>query len=124
MAALLVKLSTHRSSLRSKLGRVDWAGGFLFISGLTSLLVAISWGGVQFAWTSWHTLVPLIVGVGGVMISIAWERHFAKEPFLIKSLFSSLSSVAAYTCAFLQGVVVCIPTTTGRWMTDGILTTC
>jgi MFS family permease len=101
-----VRFHTDRTSLREKLLRVDWIGGSLFIGGLTSFLMGLSWGGVQFPWSSFRTIVPLAVGAFGVLLSLVWERFGAKQPFLRRSLFHSWSAIAAYVCAFCQGLVL------------------
>lgn len=91
----------------SKLGRVDWIGGFFFIGGLTSFLIGISWAGVQYAWNSAATIAPIVVGVASIIIAIAWEVYGAQEPFLRPSLFHSVSAIATYSCALFQGFIVC-----------------
>ncbi|KAK3997976.1 major facilitator superfamily domain-containing protein [Cladorrhinum sp. PSN332] len=106
MVPLFVKLSTKRTSLASKLARVDWLGGFLFIGGLTSFLVGMSWAGVQFSWKSAQVLAPMLVGVASVVASIVWECYGAREPFLRPSLFYSPSALAAYACALFQGFIL------------------
>lgn len=104
---LVLKLKTETSSLKSKLARVDWIGGILFIASLTSFLIAITWGGVQFEWGSYQTLVPLILGVFGLCLTLAWEGWLAKVPFLRLFLFNSRSAILAYICCILQGLLVC-----------------
>lgn len=99
-------METVKTSLKEKLLRVDWLGGFLFISSLTTFLVGLSWAGVEFAWSEYRTLVPLILGVAGIGASLIWERFGAREPFLKKSLFFEVSAIAAYICALVQGLVV------------------
>ncbi|KAK3690274.1 major facilitator superfamily domain-containing protein [Podospora appendiculata] len=106
MVPLFVKLSTEKTSLTSKLARVDWVGGFLFIGGLTIFLVGLSWAGVQYKWKSAQVIAPLIIGAVGVMASLVWESHGAREPFLRPSLFYSSSAVAAYACALFQGLIL------------------
>ncbi|KAK4203464.1 major facilitator superfamily domain-containing protein [Triangularia verruculosa] len=101
-----VKLTTQRTSLRSKLARVDWLGGFLFIGGLTSFLVGMSWGGVQFEWSSAQVVAPMVVGVLSVAMSVVWESYGAREPFLRPQLFFSGSALAAYACALFQGFIL------------------
>jgi Fungal trichothecene efflux pump (TRI12) len=101
-----VRFQTDRSSLREKVFRVDWIGGFLFISSLTSFLMGVSWAGIQFPWSSFRTIAPIVAGSVGVLLSLAWERYFAKQPFLRKSLFYSSSAIAAYVCALCQGLVL------------------
>ncbi|KAK3319782.1 major facilitator superfamily domain-containing protein [Cercophora scortea] len=106
MVPLFVKLSTEKTSLASKLARVDWIGGFLFIGGLTAFLIGLSWAGVQYKWKSVQVIAPLIIGAIGVMASLVWESHGAREPFLRPSLFYSSSAVAAYACALFQGLIL------------------
>jgi EmrB/QacA subfamily drug resistance transporter len=106
MILFLIPLKTAKTSLKAKLLRVDWLGGFLFIGGLTSFLIAITCGGVQFSWSSWRTLVPLTVGPTAMIAAFAWERYGAVEPFLRRSLFRTLSNFAAYLCALLQGLLL------------------
>jgi hypothetical protein len=103
---LFVNLETEKSSLKEKLLRVDWLGGFLFISSLTTFLIGLTWAGVQFPWSDHHTLVPLVLGAFGVGGSLIWERFGAREPFLRRSLFYEISAIAAYICALTQGLVV------------------
>lgn len=111
---LFIKLKTEtKSTLMSKLKRVDWMGAFLFVGGVTTLLIGISWAGVQFDWGSVQTIVPICIGVTGVNAAILWECYCAAEPFLTVSLFSSASAIAAYIGAFCNGLIVSHHTTSG-----------
>ncbi|SPQ24453.1 6f576a16-3872-4358-98eb-710225942ecd [Thermothielavioides terrestris] len=56
--------------LLSKLGSVNWIGGFLFIGGLTTFLISISWAGVQFEWKSVKTVAPLVAGIVHIALAI------------------------------------------------------
>ena len=103
---IFVKLRLKPTSLRSKLASVDWIGGVLFIAGMTSFLIAITWGGVQFEWSSFKTVVPLVLGIIGVALAALWERYQAEEPFLRLLLFSSISPNLAYCMAIFQGLLV------------------
>ncbi|KAK1658017.1 major facilitator superfamily transporter [Colletotrichum godetiae] len=106
MVPLFVRLSTEKSSLISKLLRVDMVGGILFIGGMTSFLIGISWAGIQFAWSSAATLAPILFGVMAVSLSLFWEKYGASEPFLRPSLFYSWSAVTSYLGAFCQGFLL------------------
>lgn len=110
----VLTLKPKTETLGTKLKRVDWAGYALFLSSMTSFLIAISWGGVQQPWDSWRTLVPLVLGGFGLILTALWESYRAKEPFLRRSLFYCPSAFAAYLGAFIQGLLVstgafCIP---------------
>lgn len=60
----------------------------------------------QFAWNSVQTLVPLIVGFVGLLVTVAYETFWAKEPFLRHGLYHNSSSIAAYLGGCIQGLVV------------------
>lgn len=103
---LVVKLKTRRSSVKEKLLRVDWFGGFIFVVSFTSFLMGLTWGGVQFPWSSFRTLVPLLIGILGIGATFAWEMWGAKQPFIRLAIFDSLSTVAIYVGAIVQGLMV------------------
>jgi uncharacterized membrane protein YfcA len=106
MVPFSVTLTTKKTSLVSKLGRVDWIGGFLFIGGMTSMLVGLSWGGVQYPWGSPQTIFPICFGLTALIVFLLWEAQEASEPILRRSLFHCSSAVAAYLGALCQGFVV------------------
>lgn len=100
-----VKLMIQWMSLRSKFVRVDWLGGFLFIGGLISFLVGMSWGGVQFEWLFVQVIVFMVVGVFSVVMSVVWESYGVRELFLRLQLFCSGSVFVVYVCVFFQGFI-------------------
>ncbi|KAK5662145.1 hypothetical protein OQA88_8050 [Cercophora sp. LCS_1] len=103
---IYVKLTTPKTSLASKLARVDWVGSVLFTASTTSFLVGISWGGIQFSWSSVQVIAPLACGVAGIVFTIFWESSFAREPILRPSLFHSSSAIITYACALFQGLIL------------------
>ncbi len=102
----VIRLHVERAPVKERLLYVDWIGGFFFISSTCSFLIGITWGGVQYSWSSWRTLVPIILGLAGVAATLIWERYGASRPFLRLELFNSYSAWAAYTSAVLQGLLV------------------
>jgi EmrB/QacA subfamily drug resistance transporter len=107
MVPLYIRLHTKtHTSIRAKLLQVDWLGGTLFIASLTSFLIGLSWAGVQFAWVSAPTLLPLALGSIGISLSLLYERHLAPNPFLTPTLFHSPSAISAYIIAFTQGLIL------------------
>ncbi|KAK7959292.1 major facilitator superfamily transporter [Apiospora aurea] len=103
---LLLRLKPRTESLSQKLKRVDWVGMVLFMGSATSFLVAICWGGTQQPWDSAATIAPLVIGLGGLVVTVLWEIHFASEPILKPSLFHDVSSVATYICGGAQGFLM------------------
>ncbi|GAW21084.1 hypothetical protein ANO14919_105970 [Xylariales sp. No.14919] len=102
----LLTLRPKKATAQEKFSRIDWVGLFIFTGSMTSFLIAISWGGTQYAWSSAGTLAPLIIGVIGIIVTIIYETHAAKFPFLRQDLFRDLSSIIAYLAAGLQGLML------------------
>ncbi|KAI0012487.1 major facilitator superfamily transporter [Xylariaceae sp. FL0662B] len=102
----LLTLRPRKSTTQEKLNRIDWLGGVVFTGSATAFLIAISWGGTQHAWDSAATLVPLIIGIIGLVVTVLYESYVAKHPFIRKALFRDISSITAYTAACIQGFVL------------------
>lgn len=102
----LLTITPKTETTREKLGRVDWFGGFIFILSATSFLISISWGGVQYDWNDKATLIPLCLGISGLIATCLYEVKVATEPFLRRSLFWRSSSIATYFCGAVQGLVI------------------
>lgn len=56
------------------------SGNSLIMASSISCMLAITWGGVQFAWTSPRTMVPLIIGVIGLALSLVYEAWIPSQP--------------------------------------------
>jgi hypothetical protein len=107
MIPMVVKLHAERVSLKQRLlHHVDWVGSTLFIASTSSFLIGTSWGGAQYAWNSWRTLVPIFMGIFGVVLTLLWERYAAETPFIRVWLFETRGAILAYGCAILQGLLV------------------
>ncbi|KAH9897421.1 major facilitator superfamily transporter [Xylariomycetidae sp. FL2044] len=89
-----------------KLSRIDWFGSFIFIGSTTSFLIAICWGGSEYPWNSAQTLVPLILGIVGLVATAVYETYFAKYPLLRRTLFHDTSSIMTYVAGFFQGLIM------------------
>ncbi|HET6350600.1 MAG TPA: MDR family MFS transporter [Coriobacteriia bacterium] len=83
--------------------RVDWWGATALAAGLVPLLLALSWGGGDYAWTS-----PTILGLfaaAAVMLALFVARELrASEPILDIRLFKDGSFTASMSVLFLSGV--------------------
>ncbi|KAJ5103588.1 Efflux pump [Penicillium argentinense] len=58
-----LNLKSVPGSFVPKLLTVDWVGAFLLTASATSLLLALSWGNIMYPWSSWRTIVPLVLGL-------------------------------------------------------------
>ncbi|GJJ08923.1 hypothetical protein Clacol_003143 [Clathrus columnatus] len=98
-------LKIPEQSLAQKLRRIDWiyvwlnnnrSGNAIITAATTSTLIGLTWGGVQFPWSSARVLVPLILGIFGIFVWILYESLVAKEPFLTIRLFSNRTTVSGF----------------------------
>ncbi|KAF2968178.1 hypothetical protein GQX73_g5380 [Xylaria multiplex] len=102
----LLTLKPREATFSEKVVRIDWIGSFIFTGSATSFLIAVSWGGSQYEWNSIQTLVPLIIGFVGLLVTLVYEKLWAKQPFLRHSLYHNTSSIIAYVCGSIQGMVM------------------
>lgn len=101
-----LRLNHPPGSLASKLVRFDWIGAILLTAATTSFLMPVSWGGVMFAWTSFRTLVPLILGICGLFAFVMYETYVPKLPLIPLSIFSSRTAAVNYIGTLIHGMVL------------------
>ena len=63
------------------------SGNFIVVASTTSTVIGLTWGGVNYSWSSAQTLVPLILGLTGLVVFFLYEIYVAKEPLV--SIFTS-----------------------------------
>ncbi|GAA99522.1 hypothetical protein E5Q_06223 [Mixia osmundae IAM 14324] len=108
-AALLVicfmNLRRPAGTFREKLSRVDWFGNLCIIASTSSFVVGLTFGGGQYPWRSYQTLLPLVLGLVGIVISIGIERAFIKEPVVPFKILSNLTSAIGFLATFLHAII-------------------
>lgn len=103
---LFLNLNIVPSSLLEKLRRIDYTGTVLFVGSLSSFLIPLTWGGISYAWDSWHTLVPLIVGAVGLLVFAFYEYRFAADPIIPPVIFQNRTATASFIGSVLQGLIL------------------
>lgn len=103
---LFLKLKFLPTSLAQKLRQIDYIGTVLFVGSISSFLIPLTWGGVLYPWDSWRTLVPLIIGVVGLLIFSIYEYRFATDPIIPPTLFQNLTASVSYAQTVLQGLTL------------------
>lgn len=104
--ALYLKLDRREASLVTKLRETDWPGLVLFAISVTALLVPLTWGGIQFPWGSWHTILPIALSLAGIVGFILYEKYLTKRPFLPLYIFRNYSTSIIYIGSFINGVLL------------------
>ncbi|KAF4973410.1 hypothetical protein FSARC_304 [Fusarium sarcochroum] len=67
----------RKTKFIARLKTVDFGGQFLFIFGFGLIILALTWGGVTYSWSSPAVLVPLVVGIIFAGIFCYWEYLLA-----------------------------------------------
>lgn len=55
-------------------------------------MIALTWGGINYPWTSARVLVPLILGLVGIVLFFIYEEFVAVEPVVPWKLISNRTS--------------------------------
>lgn len=104
--AIFLRLNKRPGSVSSKVMSFDWIGAFLLTASATSFLMPISWGGVMFSWSSWRTLLPLLLGTCGILGFLCYENYLAHEPLIRLAIFKQRTAVVNYLGTFIHGIVL------------------
>ncbi|KAI9038421.1 uncharacterized protein KD926_010840 [Aspergillus affinis] len=103
---VFLKLNRPPASFAHKLRQIDYIGMVLLVASLCSFLIALTWGGVSYAWSSWHTLVPLLVGAIGLCVFVVYELLVPMEPMIPMPIFLTPTTSVSYLGNFTQGIVL------------------
>jgi len=98
LSAVLPKIATH-----AKERHIDYAGASLLASILVPFLLALVWGGSEYAWTSPMILGLIVWAIASLVLFILVEAR-AKDPILSLDLFRSRVFLVSAICVFLTGM--------------------
>lgn len=116
--------------------KIDWLGATFILVGVVPLLLAFSWGGTTYAWSSWQIMSMLAVAVVGILAFLLAESRsenpiiplnlFRNRIFSISILSSTMMGAAMfgailYVPLFMQGVVGASATSSGVVLTPMML---
>ena len=101
-----LRLNHPPGRFTSKILAFDWIGAILLTAATTSFLMPVSWGGVMFPWSSWRTLVPLILGICGFLVFILYESFAAKQPLIPLTIFGNRTAAVNYLGTMVHGMVL------------------
>ena len=96
----------QKFTIGHKLSAVDWTGSLLMITSSTLFLVGLSWGGNKYPWQSPAVLVPIFVGLAGIVFTVMYEKRYAKNPFLRLAIYQHWSGIVVSICTIVQGYLV------------------
>lgn len=81
-------------------------GGAIFIAGTSSFLIGLTWGGVQYPWSSFKAWLPMLLGGLAIVAALVYEAFVPAEPILALSVFDSVSSSIVFVQTIIQGFIL------------------
>lgn len=93
------------------------SGNALIVSATASVILALTWGGVSYSWTSGRVISPLVVGLLGMVVFVAYEGILersnalddyddgpVREPTVPTRLMTNRTSLSGYLMTFVHGM--------------------
>ena len=99
-------LKTDATSIKQKLGRIDVLGVLVFVGSATAFLFGLTAGGVLFPWKSANVIVPLVLGVSGMVGFWFVQEYVSKEPMMPMRVFKERTALAGYIGTWVHGIIV------------------
>jgi EmrB/QacA subfamily drug resistance transporter len=105
VAALLVTSRVLRLPFPRRQQRIDVVGAALLVTAMSSLLLAASWGGNQYAWGS-PMVISLAVGGTALTALFLWWEQRVEEPIVPLRLFRNRVFTVCAGLNFLTGAAM------------------
>ncbi|KAI1172626.1 MFS general substrate transporter [Nemania sp. FL0916] len=97
--------STGKDLGGSKLSRLDYLGSIIFVPSTISILLGLIMGGVQFPWSSFRIIVPIVLGVAG-WVGFLVQQRFSPRPMVPGRLFTNRTSVVGFFLTFISSALI------------------
>ncbi len=91
--------------MTEKVKRIDFVGNGVLVAALTGILFGLTYGGTDYPWSSWHVLVPLVLGIAGLGLFHLYESRVPLEPTMPIRLFSNRTSATSYYLTFMHALL-------------------
>ncbi|KUL84849.1 hypothetical protein ZTR_08202 [Talaromyces verruculosus] len=105
LAVFFLHLKPIEKSMWSRLASLDWVGLVLFAIGITVFALPLSWGGAMYPWSSWRTIVPLVIGIVVLSVFAVYEARPAHPVFPYR-IFRSRTAAVTLIGSFIHGMVL------------------
>ncbi|KAJ2310663.1 hypothetical protein IWW51_004126 [Coemansia sp. RSA 2702] len=96
-------------SVREKLRRIDFGGSALSLVSVVLVLLALSWGGRDYAWSSAAVLCSLAFGLGTAVLFVWYEHRVPAEPIVSLKLLRTRNVALALIGHLFFGAVTYAP---------------
>nr|AAF01426.1 Mfs1.1 [Coprinopsis cinerea] len=106
LVVVFMSLPTPAGTFKEKFFAMDWIGNFLVIGSSSALVIALTWGGGRYGWGEAPVLVPLILGIVGLVVWLFYEVKYSSHPTVAPELLGNRTSVSGYLQVFFNSVIV------------------
>ncbi|KAM3155993.1 MFS efflux transporter aclA [Botrytis cinerea] len=86
---------------RHSLARIDYLGNAIFIASITSILLGLIQGGVNYPWASWRTILPIALGW-----IVFVQQDYCIEPTMPLRPFAHRTSATVYFLDFMISILL------------------
>ena len=87
--------------------RVDFLGNAIFTPSIIAVLLSLVLGGVRSPWSSYHIIVPLVLGfLGWAAFHVHQASPLCKEPSMSPRLFQNRTSAAGFLLTSLFSMLI------------------
>ncbi|KAI1759448.1 putative efflux pump antibiotic resistance protein [Hypoxylon sp. FL1150] len=105
LCVFCLDLKPMSDTFREQLKRLDWGGIGLFTAGATVFSLPLSWAGSMYAWSSWQTVLPLIIGA--LLLGVfGWYESKPVEPMFPYRIFNNRTAAATLAGSFIHGLIL------------------
>lgn len=107
LAFFFLRLKPILMPFNEKVRRLDWLGMSMFAFGASAIALPLSWANALYPWSSWRTILLLVIGVLVLVVFGLHERNSSlKEALMPRRIFSSRTSNASFITGFIHGLIL------------------
>ncbi|KAJ1655693.1 hypothetical protein IWQ61_004605 [Dispira simplex] len=103
---LFLRIPHQRSSLWSKLGRIDYLGTGTLVAGVVFLLLGLIWGGNTYPWYDVRIITFLCLAAVFLISFVVIELKVSNVPVIPMYLFANRNTTLCFASTFCMGMVI------------------
>ncbi|CAG8974566.1 hypothetical protein HYALB_00004362 [Hymenoscyphus albidus] len=105
LAMCFLRLKPIQTPFCVKIKQLDWMGMVLLTVGATVTALPLSWADTMYPWSSWRTIVPLIIGLMTLLVFGIYERR-PKNPVIPYRIFSNITAIVSLVTGLVHGLLL------------------
>jgi len=105
VALVAVNSVLRRHPIPTRQHKIDYLGAGLLVPAVVCLLLAVTWGGKEYAWSS-AVIISLFLAAGILSVVFVWAETRASEPILPLRMFRQGTFTLATVIALVFGIAM------------------